>query len=94
MGAWTLRILDPVMTIEPPGSWRSRASPEASGSMAGAMSRMILTVMAARAQLEREIILERQRCPTGGFISSEQPRESVALAIKGALLDGFAPLRL
>jgi DNA invertase Pin-like site-specific DNA recombinase len=29
--------------------------------MAGAMSRMILTVMAAMAQLEREIMLERQR---------------------------------
>jgi len=57
----TLRILDPAMTIEPPGSGRSRASPEANGSMAGAMSRMILTVMAAMAQLEREIMLERQR---------------------------------
>src|SRR5215213_5708646 len=49
----TLRILDPAMTIEPPG--------HANGSMAGAMSRMILTVMAAMAQLEREIMLERQR---------------------------------
>src|SRR3954453_20234208 len=49
----TLRILDPAMTIEPPG--------RANGSMAGAMSRMILTVMAAMAQLEREIMLERQR---------------------------------
>src|SRR3954464_8015774 len=49
------------MTIEPPGSGRSKASPEATGSMAGAMSRMILTVMAAMAQLEREIMLERQR---------------------------------
>ena len=57
----TLRILDPAMTIEPPGSGRSRASPEANSSMAGAMSRMILTVMAAMAQLEREIMLERQR---------------------------------
>jgi DNA invertase Pin-like site-specific DNA recombinase len=34
-----LRILDPAMTIEPPT--------HANGSMAGAMSRMILTVMAA-----------------------------------------------
>jgi len=41
------------MTIEPPAY--------ANGSMAGAMSRMILTVMAAMAQLEREIMLERQR---------------------------------
>ena len=41
------------MTIEPPG--------RDNGSMAGAMSRMILTVMAAMAQLEREIMLERQR---------------------------------
>src|SRR3954471_16958943 len=49
----TLKILDPAMTIEPPG--------RANGSMAGAMSRMILTVMAAMAQLEREIMLERQR---------------------------------
>ena len=49
----TLRILDPAMTIEPLG--------HANGSMAGAMSRMILTVMAAMAQLEREIMLERQR---------------------------------
>ena len=49
----TLKILDPAMTIEPPG--------HANGSMAGAMSRMILTVMAAMAQLEREIMLERQR---------------------------------
>src|SRR5215210_1472611 len=49
----TLRILDPAITIEPPG--------RANGSMAGAMSRMILTVMAAMAQLEREIMLERQR---------------------------------
>src|ERR1051325_8951149 len=57
----TLKILDPAMTIEPPGSGRSRASPEANNSMAGAMSRMILTVMAAMAQLEREIMLERQR---------------------------------
>src|SRR4051812_48722413 len=57
----TLRILDPAITIEPPGSGRSRASPETNGSMAGAMSRMILTVMAAMAQLEREIMLERQR---------------------------------
>jgi DNA invertase Pin-like site-specific DNA recombinase len=57
----TLKILDPAMTIEPPGSGRNRASPEANGSMAGAMSRMILTVMAAMAQLEREIMLERQR---------------------------------
>src|SRR4051794_27248957 len=57
----TLKILDPAMTIEPPGSGRSRASPEANSSMAGAMSRMILTVMAAMAQLEREIMLERQR---------------------------------
>src|SRR4051812_5282341 len=48
-----LRILDPAMTIEPPT--------HANGSMAGAMSRMILTVMAAMAQLEREIMLERQR---------------------------------
>src|SRR3954463_3564599 len=48
-----LRILDPAMTIEPPT--------HAKGSMAGAMSRMILTVMAAMAQLEREIMLERQR---------------------------------
>src|SRR3954462_5495315 len=47
-----LRILDPAMTIEPPA--------HANGSMAGAMSRMILTVMAAMAQLEREIMLERQ----------------------------------
>jgi hypothetical protein len=57
----TLKILDPAMTIEPPGSGRSRVSPEANGSMAGAMSRMILTVMAVMAQLEREIMLERQR---------------------------------
>src|SRR5215213_6044284 len=57
----TLRILDPAMTIEPLGHANSRASPEANGSMAGAMSRMILTVMAAMAQLEREIMLERQR---------------------------------
>src|SRR3954469_20841258 len=57
----TLKILDSAMTIEPPGSGRSRASPEANSSMAGAMSRMILTVMAAMAQLEREIMLERQR---------------------------------
>src|SRR3954453_627885 len=49
----TLKILDPAMTIEPPG--------RVNGSMAGAMSRMILTVMAAMAQLEREIMLERQR---------------------------------
>src|SRR3954451_11181507 len=48
-----LRILDPAMTIEPPA--------HLNGSMAGAMSRMILTVMAAMAQLEREIMLERQR---------------------------------
>ena len=41
------------MTIEPPG--------HANGSMAGAMSRIILTVMAAMAQLEREIMLERPR---------------------------------
>src|SRR4051812_30803313 len=56
-----LKILDPAMTIEPPGSGRSRASPEANGSMAGAMSRMILTVMAAMAQLEREIMVDRGR---------------------------------
>src|SRR5215218_6743546 len=49
----TLRILDPAMTIEPPA--------HANSSMAGAMSCMILTVMAAMAQLEREIMLERQR---------------------------------
>src|SRR3954464_14037361 len=49
----TLRILDPAMTIDPPG--------RNNGSRAGAMSRMILTVMAAMAQLEREIMLERQR---------------------------------
>jgi DNA invertase Pin-like site-specific DNA recombinase len=49
----TLKILDPAMTIEPPG--------RVNGSMASAMSRMILTVMAAMAQLEREIMLERQR---------------------------------
>src|SRR3954469_5356207 len=48
-----LRILDPAMTIEPPT--------HANDSMAGAMSRMILTVMAAMAQLEREIMLEHQR---------------------------------
>jgi DNA invertase Pin-like site-specific DNA recombinase len=54
----TLKILDPAMTIEPPGSGRSRASPDANGSMAGAMSRMILTVMAAMAQLEREMPAE------------------------------------
>src|SRR4051794_13352240 len=47
-----LKILDPAMTIEPPG--------RVNGSMAGAMSRMILTVM-AMAQLEHEIMLERQR---------------------------------
>src|SRR3982750_140272 len=51
--ALTLKILDPAMTIQPPA--------HANGSMAGAMSRMILTVMAAMAQLEREIMLERQR---------------------------------
>ena len=56
-----LRILDPAMTIEPPGSGQSRARSGANGNMAGAMSRMILTVMAAMAQLEREIMLERQR---------------------------------
>lgn len=49
----TLRILDPGMVLEPPGS--------VNVGMAGAMSRMILTVMAAMAQLEREIMLERQR---------------------------------
>src|ERR1041385_4877512 len=49
----TLKIPDPAMTIEPPG--------HANDSMDGAMSRMILTVMAAMAQLEREIMLERQR---------------------------------
>src|SRR3954471_796973 len=48
----TLRILDPAMTIEPLG--------HANGSMAGAMSRMILTVMAAMAQLEREIMRQRE----------------------------------
>src|SRR5215212_6858687 len=48
-----LRILDPAKTIEPPA--------HVNGSMAGAMSRMILTVMAAMGQLEREIMLERQR---------------------------------
>src|SRR3569833_1431063 len=36
----TLRILDPAMTIEPPGSGRRGASPEGNGSMAGAMSRL------------------------------------------------------
>src|SRR4051794_20710902 len=49
----TLRILDPAMTIEPPG--------RVNGSMAGAMSRMILTVMAAMGPLQREIMLQRQR---------------------------------
>src|SRR5690348_2379283 len=57
----TLKILDPAMTIEPLGSGRSRASPEVNSSMVGAISRMILTVMAAMARLEREIMLERQR---------------------------------
>ena len=57
----TLKILDAAMTIEPPGSGRSSASPEVNSSMAGAISRMILTVMAAMARLEREVMLERQR---------------------------------
>src|SRR3954449_8037442 len=49
----TLKILDPAMTIEPPG--------RANGSMAGAMSRMILTVMAEVVHIERGKILKRQR---------------------------------
>src|SRR4051794_2047445 len=51
-----LRILDPAMTIEPPA--------HVNGSMAGAMSRMILTVMAAKGQPRGGTMLRRQ--PAGG----------------------------
>src|SRR3954454_10463608 len=73
------------MTVEPPGSGQSRTRSEANGSMDGAMSRMILTVMAAMAQLDCEIMLERQRdgIAFGGGAGDAAPRHPRHLRTPG-----------